>query len=64
MYGQLTTGKPVHITSKTSRNRPAHHYQLEIDAKKNEPRILVDEEVEWQVTRGTKVEIELEANSN
>ncbi|MHC4541301.1 MAG: ATP-binding protein, partial [Planctomycetota bacterium] len=41
MYGQLTTGKPVIITSKTSRNQPAHHYELEIDAKKNEPRILV-----------------------
>jgi len=61
MYGQLTTGKPVAITSKTARNRPAHHYQLEIDAKKNEPRIIVDEEVDWPVARGTKVEIELEA---
>ncbi len=61
MYGQLTTGKPIAITSKTARNKPAHHYQLEIDAKKNEPRILVDEEVEWPVDRGTKVEIEMEA---
>ncbi len=61
MYGQLTTGKPVAITSKTAKNRPAHHYQLEIDAKKNEPRIIVDEEVDWPVSRGTKVEIELEA---
>jgi DNA topoisomerase-6 subunit B len=61
MYGQLTTGKPVIITSKTSRNQPAHHYELEIDAKKNEPRILVDETVKWKTPRGTKVEIELEA---
>ncbi len=61
MYGQLTTGKPISITSKTSKGRPAHHYQLEIDAKKNEPRILVDETVEWSVPRGTRVEIELEA---
>jgi DNA topoisomerase-6 subunit B len=61
MYGQLTTGKPVAITSKTSRNRPVHYYELEIDAKKNEPRIIVDETVEWPVPRGTKVEIELEA---
>ncbi len=61
MYGQLTTGKPIAITSKTARNKPAHHYELEIDAKKNEPRILVDEEVEWPVDRGTKVEIEMEA---
>jgi DNA topoisomerase-6 subunit B len=61
MYGQLTTGKPIAITSKTSRSRPAHHYQLEIDAKKNEPRILAEQTIEWPVPRGTKVEIELEA---
>jgi DNA topoisomerase-6 subunit B len=61
MYGQLTTGKPTAITSKISENLPAHHYKLEIDAKKNEPRIIVDETVKWPVKRGTKVEIELEA---
>jgi len=61
MYGQLTTGQPISITSKTSRNKPAHHYELEIDTKKNEPRIILDETVEWPVQRGTKVEIELEA---
>ncbi|HUT45568.1 MAG TPA: DNA topoisomerase VI subunit B [Sedimentisphaerales bacterium] len=61
MYGQLTTGKPISITSKTSRNKPAHHYELEIDTKRNEPRIIADETVEWPVQRGTKVEIELEA---
>ncbi|MHC4867990.1 MAG: ATP-binding protein, partial [Planctomycetota bacterium] len=61
MYGQLTTGKPIAITSKISRNRPAHHYKLEIDAKKNEPRIIADETVDWPVQRGTKVDIELEA---
>jgi len=61
MYGQLTTGKPISIISKTSRNKPAHHYELEIDTKRNEPRIIVDENVDWPVQRGTKVEIELEA---
>ena len=61
MYGQLTTGKPIAITSKTSPNKPAHHYKLEIDAKKNEPRVIADEVVEWNAQRGTKVEIELEA---
>ena len=61
MYGQLTTGKPISITSKISRNKPAHYYELEIDTKKNEPRIILDETVEWPVQRGTKVEIELEA---
>ena len=61
MYGQLTTGKPIAITSKISRNKPAHYYELEIETKRNEPRIIVDETVEWPVPRGTKVEIELEA---
>ena len=61
MYGQLTTGKPISITSKTSRNKPAHHYELELDTKRNEPRIIVDETVDWPVQRGTKAEIELEA---
>jgi DNA topoisomerase-6 subunit B len=61
MYGQLTTGKPISITSKTSRDKPAHHYELEIDTKKNEPRIILDETVEWPVQQGTRVEIELEA---
>jgi DNA topoisomerase-6 subunit B len=61
MYGQLTTGKPISITSKTSRNKPAHYYELEIDTKRNEPRIIVDQTVDWPVERGTKVEIELEA---
>jgi DNA topoisomerase-6 subunit B len=61
MYGQLTTGKPISITSKTSRTKPAHYYELEIDTKRNEPRIIVDQAIDWPVERGTKVEIELEA---
>jgi len=61
MYGQLTTGKPISITSKISPGRPAHHYELEIETKKNEPRIIVDETVEWPARQGTKVEIEMEA---
>ncbi len=61
MYGQLTTGKPISIVSRTNPRRPAHHYELEIDTKKNQPRILVDETIEWERPRGTRVEIELEA---
>lgn len=61
MYGQLTTGKPITITSKISGNHSAHHYELEIDAQKNEPRIITDEIMKWPVKHGTKVEIELEA---
>jgi DNA topoisomerase-6 subunit B len=60
MYGLLTTGKPVRITSKTKRGK-AHHYELKIDTQKNRPDIMKDEQVEWDKSHGTKVVIELEA---
>lgn len=60
MYGQLTTGKPVKIISRTSDKTPAHYFEVQIDTKKNEPRILEKKEIEWQHHRGTQVAIELE----
>ena len=61
MYGQLTTGKPVKITSKTGPRKPAHLFQLVIDTKKNAPVVQKDTTVEWDRKHGTRVEIELEA---
>ena len=43
MYAQLTTGKPVQIISRTSARAPAHYFEVQIDTKKNEPRILENE---------------------
>ncbi|MFA5139021.1 MAG: DNA topoisomerase VI subunit B [Elusimicrobiota bacterium] len=60
MYGQLTTGKPVQITSRTGENAPTHYFEVQIDTKKNEPRILEKKEIEWERHRGTQVTIELE----
>ncbi len=40
MYGVQTTGKPVKIISKVGAKKPAHYYEIQIDTKKNEPRIL------------------------
>jgi DNA topoisomerase VI subunit B len=60
MYGLLTTGKPVVITSRTSSRSRAHHFELAINTKKNAPDVLVDEEVEWEKPHGTRVEITLE----
>lgn len=40
MYGVQTTGKPVKIISKVSPRKPAHYYEIQIDTKKNQPRIL------------------------
>ena len=61
MYGQLTTGKGAHITSRIGHDKPAHYYEIQIDTRKNAPIILIDKEVEWESPHGTKVEIELEA---
>src|SRR5437762_5825701 len=60
MYGQLTTGKPVQITSRTSARAPAHYFEVQIDTKKNEPRILEKKQVALDATRGTQVSMELE----
>ncbi|MHC4789120.1 MAG: DNA topoisomerase VI subunit B [Planctomycetota bacterium] len=60
MYGHLTTGKPVTITSKTDSQKQAHYYQVIINTKENEPRIIKEDTVEWEPERGTLVEIELE----
>ena len=60
MYGQLTTGKPVRIISRTSDRKPAHYFEIQIDTKKNEPIIVKKTEVEWEHARGTSVSIELE----
>lgn len=40
MYGQLTTGKPIKIVSKTSIRKPAHYFEIQIDTKTNMPEIL------------------------
>lgn len=60
MYGLLTTGKPIVITSRTGPRSPAHHFELVIDTRKNEAHILRDDEVDWHVEHGTRVEITLQ----
>jgi DNA topoisomerase-6 subunit B len=60
MYGLLTTGKPVVILSRTGSRSRAHHFELAINTKKNAPDILVDEEIDWDLPHGTRVEITLE----
>ncbi len=61
MYGQLTTGKPVIITSRTGGRGPAHLFEVTVDTKKNEPLVLRDDSRDWDVKHGTRVEIELQA---
>jgi len=61
MYGQLTTGRPAKIRSKTDPHKPAHQYELKIDTKTNNPQILHDQEVDWEKEHGTRIEIDIEA---
>ena len=61
LYGQQTTGKPVVITSKTGKGRPAFRIELRIDTKRNQPDVVKDETVEWDKDHGTRVEINLVA---
>jgi DNA topoisomerase-6 subunit B len=60
MYGLLTTGKPIVITTRVDPKMDAHHFELVIDTKRNKPKVKRDEVVEWDKQHGTRVEIELE----
>ncbi|MFO0791894.1 MAG: DNA topoisomerase VI subunit B [Pirellulales bacterium] len=40
MYGVQTTGKPVKIVSRIDAKKPAHYFEIQIDTKRNEAKIL------------------------
>ena len=61
MYGQLTTGKPMRIRSRTGKRKDAVEYLLTIDTARNKPEIHSAEVVEWKKDHGTRVEIDMEA---
>jgi DNA topoisomerase-6 subunit B len=60
LYGQLTTGKPVKVVSRTGEKKSARYVEIVIDTAKNEPRTLANRDVDWDRPRGTSVSIELE----
>lgn len=65
LYGQLTTGKPAIILSKTAKNKPAHRIKLKINTQNNRPQILSDTEEEWEEKEhGTKIEIDMDGSYN
>ena len=47
MYGQLTTGKPVKIISRTGPKASAHYFEVQIDTKKNEPLVHENKQIDW-----------------
>jgi DNA topoisomerase-6 subunit B len=59
MYAQLTTGKPVHIVSRTGKGKPAHHYEITIDTARNTPNVISESVAEWDREHGTRVSMEL-----
>jgi len=63
MYGQLTTGKPIRVTSRVGKRRAAHVFDIQLDTRKNEPVVTHDEELaEWHLDHGTRLELEIVAN--
>jgi DNA topoisomerase VI subunit B len=65
MYGLMTTGRPMVITTKPKKSKPAHHIELAMDTSKNRPEVTVDIETDdfppTTSGTGTRVAIELEA---
>ena len=60
MYGQLTTGRPSTIRSKTAKEDVAHEITLMLNTKKNRPDVLKEDFVIWEEKEhGTKIEIHL-----
>ncbi|MCA8942071.1 MAG: DNA topoisomerase VI subunit B [Planctomycetes bacterium] len=60
MYGQLTTGRPVRIWSRTSKRSIPHYFEVRINTGKNKPE-FTEEAVDWdEKAHGTRVEITLE----
>jgi DNA topoisomerase-6 subunit B len=63
MYGQLTTGKPIRVTSRVGKRKDAHVFDIQLDTRKNEPVVSHDETLrEWHLEHGTRVELEIVAN--
>jgi len=60
MYGQLTTGKPVKVISRTGPRAAAHYFEVQIDTKKNEPLVHENKQIDWSQPQGTEVVLEVE----
>ena len=62
MYSQLTTGKPVKVTTRTSSSQKASVFELQIQTKTNSPVIVSECSEDWDRPHGTQVEMELLAS--
>ncbi len=66
MYGQMTTGQPARVISKTGPRKSANRVELQIDTKKNKAQIVSESEEkseEWaEIESGTEISIVLQGN--
>ena len=61
LYGHMTTGKPIRITTRTGRRKPAHVLDIVIDTRTNSPRTVRDRvDEKFELPHGTRLELELE----
>ncbi|HJJ48904.1 MAG TPA: DNA topoisomerase VI subunit B [Methanocorpusculum sp.] len=63
LYAQLTTGKPAVVISRTDARRKAHKMSLTIRTEKNEPEVHSDEEIDWILPHGTRIELEFKSST-
>ena len=60
MYGQLTTGKPMHIISRVLGDDQATEMFVSIDTTRNRPDIHRKGHLDWNRPHGTRVEVAIE----
>lgn len=61
LYAQLTTGVAATVISRTGSKNSAHRFKLMIKTETNEPEIILHEEINWDRTHGTRVEVEFKS---
>jgi DNA topoisomerase-6 subunit B len=61
LYAQLTTGTPALVISRTGAKARAHRFELMIRTETNDPEIVSHEEVDWDRTHGTRIEIQFKS---
>ncbi len=61
LYANLTTARPVKVTSKVEEEEAAHVLELVLDTQKNQPRVVAEDVALWDRPHGTSVEIVLKA---
>ena len=62
MYGQLTVGKPLHITSRVKGEALASEMFVSVDTARNQPDIHKKKQLKWDRSHGTSVEMEMEGH--